>query len=52
MTGALRHLVILGALPLKAVKTDFAVDATGFSTCRYERWHDHKWVRSGPSASG
>lgn len=22
---------------------DFAVDSTGFSTCTYERWFDHKW---------
>ena len=19
------------------------MDATGFSTCRFERWYDHKW---------
>lgn len=31
------------AAPLKAVETQFAVDATGFSTCTFERWYDAKW---------
>ncbi len=43
MTPVLRGLVELSALPLKGVETDFAVDATGFSTSRFERWYDHKW---------
>jgi SWIM zinc finger len=43
MTPVLRALVDLTALPLKGVETDFAVDSTGFSTSRYERWYDHKW---------
>jgi transposase len=43
MTPVLQSLVTLSALPLKAVETDFAVDSTGFSTCRYVRWYDHKW---------
>jgi transposase len=43
MTAALRSLVELSALPLKAVETDFAVDSTGFSTSRFGRWYDHKW---------
>jgi len=43
MTPILTHLVTMSALPLKAVETDFAVDSTGFSTCRYVRWFDHKW---------
>jgi transposase len=29
--------------PLKAVETDFAVDATGFSTSRFVRWYDAKY---------
>jgi transposase len=45
MTPALRSLVELSAVPLKGVETDFAVDSTGFSTCRYVRWYDHKWGR-------
>ncbi len=43
MTPLLRGLVELSALPLKAVETDFAVDSTGFTTTRFERWYDHKW---------
>ena len=43
MTPILRGLVELSALPLKAVESDFAVDSTGFSTCRFVRWYDHKW---------
>jgi len=43
MTPALRNLVELSALPLRAVEQDFAVDSTGFTTCRFERWYDHKW---------
>jgi transposase len=43
MTDAMRQLVEVSALPLKTVETDFAVDSTGFSTSRFERWYDHKW---------
>ena len=43
MTPVLKGLVELSALPLKAVEVDFAVDATGFTTGRFERWYDHKW---------
>src|SRR5208282_2879197 len=43
MTPILKGLVEMSALPLKAVETDFAVDSTGFSTCRFERWYDEKW---------
>ncbi|HUY63995.1 MAG TPA: transposase [Acidimicrobiales bacterium] len=43
MTDALTQLVVASALPLKAVETDFAVDSTGFTTSRFERWYDHKW---------
>jgi transposase len=30
-------------LPLKAVESDFAADSSGFTTCRYTRWYDHKY---------
>ena len=43
MTDALTSLVTLSALPLRGVETTFAQDSTGFSTCRYTRWFDHKW---------
>ena len=45
MTPVLRSLVELSALPLKAVECDFAADSTGFTTCRFVRWYDHKWGR-------
>lgn len=43
MTPLLKDLIIQSSLPLKAVETDFAVDSSGFSTCKFERWFDHKW---------
>jgi transposase len=42
-TEPLRLLVARSALPLKAVETNFAVDSSGFSTCRFVRWYDEKW---------
>jgi transposase len=39
----LTELVRLSALPLAAVEVDFAVDSTGFGTCRYSRWFDQKY---------
>jgi transposase len=38
----LMDMIEASAEPLKAVEHDFAADSTGFSTCRYERWFDHK----------
>lgn len=43
MTPILESLVTLSALPLAGIEQDFAMDATGFSTCNYVRWFDHKW---------
>ena len=31
------------AAPLAEVESQFAIDSTGFSTCRFDRWFDHKW---------
>lgn len=47
-TPILEQLVIETSNPLKAVETKFAVDSSGFSGCRFDRWFDHKWgdVRS------
>ena len=36
-------LIEQSAAPLASVETWFAADATGFSTCRFDRWFDHKW---------
>ncbi|MGA3354564.1 MAG: SWIM zinc finger family protein [Acidimicrobiales bacterium] len=45
MTPILEKLVTLSALPLAGIEQDFAMDSTGFSTCNYIRWYDHKWGR-------
>ena len=43
LTPTLKSLIESSAAPLKAVEVDFAIDSTGFSTCHYVRWFDHKW---------
>jgi transposase len=43
LTPLLKALIEQSASPLKAVETNFAVDSSGFSTCTYARWFDHKW---------
>lgn len=42
-TPILTELVAKSAAPLAAVETDFAVDSSGFSSSRFERWFDHKY---------
>ncbi len=42
-TPILSDLIIRSATPLRAVETEFAVDSTGFSGCRFDRWFDEKW---------
>ena len=39
----IQKLIQLSALPLREVEKDFAVDSSGFSTCRFTRWYDYKW---------
>jgi transposase len=39
----LEKIIELSALPLKEVESDFASDATGFSSSQFGRWFDHKW---------
>lgn len=39
----LQALVLEAAAPLKAVEVNFAVDSTGFSACKFDRWFDHKF---------
>ena len=43
LTEPLKELVAVSSLPLKAIETDFAVDSSGFSGSRYERWFDTKY---------
>ena len=45
LTEILKRLVTLSSLPLKSVETDFAVDSSGFSTCRFVRWFNKKYGR-------
>ncbi len=45
LTEVLKELVTLSSLPLKAVETSFAVDSSGFSTCRFVRWFNKKYGR-------
>jgi transposase len=42
----LKDLIERSALPLRSVETDFAVDASGFSTSVYKRWFDYKWGKT------
>ncbi len=42
LTPILTSLITESSLPLKSVERDFAVDSSGFSTSRFERWFDHK----------
>ncbi|MBI2803355.1 MAG: transposase [Planctomycetes bacterium] len=42
-TPILKSLIAKSASPLKAVETDFAIDSSGFSTNKFERWYDQKY---------
>jgi len=43
LTPILKVLIAKSAAPLKSVETDFAVDSSGFSSCRFEKWFDQKY---------
>ena len=43
LTPLITDLIERSAAPLSVVESDFAADGTGFSTCRFDRWFDHKW---------
>src|SRR3989338_5416234 len=45
LTPLLLKLIISSATPLKSIETDFAVDSSGFSTCRFDRWFSFKYGR-------
>ena len=42
-TPILLDLITRSALPLREVETEWAVDSTGFSGCRFIRWTDKKY---------
>jgi transposase/predicted nucleic acid-binding Zn finger protein len=44
-TTILKDLIESSALPFKAIETEFAVDSSGFSACKFDRWYDVKWGR-------
>ena len=43
LTPILLDLIQRSAAPLATVESSFAIDSSGFSTCRFERWFDAKW---------
>src|SRR5262249_34546983 len=45
LTDTLSQLVTLSSLPLKGIENHFAVDSSGFSTCRFVRWFNKKYGR-------
>lgn len=47
-TTILRELIAHSAAPLAAIESNFAVDSTGFSGCRYDQWGDCKWKNAQP----
>ena len=45
LTPIIKAMVEASAAPLSAVETEFAIDTSGFSTSRFDRWHSAKWGR-------
>jgi transposase len=41
-TPILQALIAQSALPLRAVESQFAIDSSGFSGCRFDRWFEEK----------
>ena len=44
LTPLLKSLIEASSLPLQAVESDFAIDSSGFSTCRFYQWVDAKYT--------
>jgi transposase len=42
MTPILQDLIVAASLPLRALESEFAVDSSGFTSSRFERWLDEK----------
>ena len=47
-TAILIELISKSAEPLAAIETSFAIDSSGFSGCRFDRWYDAKWGKAEP----
>lgn len=43
ITPCLTYLIEMSSLPLTSIETDFAVDSTGVSTCRFFQWYKAKY---------
>lgn len=43
LTSFLRQLIEVSSLPLQTVESDFAVDSSGFTTCRFAQWAKAKY---------
>jgi transposase len=43
LTPIIKRLLELSATPLKAIESSFAIDSSGFSTSKFDRWFDEKW---------
>ncbi len=41
-TPVLKDLIAFSAAPLRPLETKFAIDSSGFSSCRYEDYYDYK----------
>src|SRR6185436_5291399 len=46
LTPYLQMLIEESSLPLQTIESDFAVDSSGFSTCRFYQWTDAKYGKS------
>lgn len=54
MTPILQDLIMLSALPMKAVETKFAIDSTGFRTTKFGEYckekhntkREHEWIKA------
>jgi transposase len=57
LTPVLTSLIEQSALPLRAVETQFSIDSSGFSGCKFDRWFiekhgnqvqksEHTWVKA------
>jgi transposase len=44
LTDYLQMLIEESALPLASIERDFAIDSSGFSTCRFFQWVDAKYT--------
>ena len=43
LTPILKALIERAATPLRSLESDFAIDSSGFSTSRFDRWFDKKY---------